>query len=184
MVSGNISESPDHKIKLEYESKEGFRILLWEPKRESKLLQTVFDGSGAIMDQRLFNAESINSKALAEAFMSKNGIEPKESVYEPVKLKAQCPSCNGASLVRYAETISDASKIPVMPIYMCTECGNKSYYMTDAYLKSLINSKQVLFEPKDMEEFKSNEQKFINELKAYIVRIFASKHILSIKNGV
>jgi transposase-like protein len=181
MVSGNISESPEHKVRLEYEDSEGPVIVLWEPKEGKYLLQTIFDDKSGILDQKLLNLESHSQNEVIEAFMESNGIEPKESVYESVEFHGECPSCRMPSLVRYAAVESKASKIPIMPIYTCKNCGSKSYHLTKRYLKKLITSNKELFENADIEEFAGDEQKFINELEAYIVRVFASKHILKVK---
>ncbi|MCL5680179.1 MAG: hypothetical protein M1465_02475 [Candidatus Marsarchaeota archaeon] len=181
MVSGNISESPDHKVKLEYEAEDGTVVVLWEPKEGKYLLQTSFDGSGAILDQRLLKLESHSQNEVIEAFLESNGIEPKESVYESIEFNGSCPSCSTPALVRYASIEGKASKIPIMPIYTCKNCGTKAYHLTDKYLKKLVASNKGLFENVDMQEFAADEQKFINELEAYIIRIFASKHILKVK---
>ena len=181
MVSGEISESPQHKIKLHYGDGDSAVTVLWEPKAGSRLLQTFFNGDGAIVDQHLLNIGGHEIKEAVEAYLSENGIEPKESVYEDIAFARACPSCNSYGLQRYAELVSDASKIPVMPIYVCRSCGKKSYYLTDEYLSRLAKTKKELFEADELSEMEKDEQKFINEIKAYIVRIYASKHIPSIR---
>ena len=181
MVSGNVAESPNHKIKLEYESMGSTITVLWEPKGSKYLLQTSFDEHGGILDQKLINITNHDRKEVVEAFMDANGIEPKESVYEEIEFKGKCPACGKPELVRYASVESDASKIPIMPIYTCSGCGTEAYHLTDAYLKKLVASNKSLFENLDLEEMAKDEQKFINELKAYIIRVFASKHILNAK---
>ena len=55
MSSGNISESPEHSIKLEYELGGEPLQVLWEPKGEGYTLQTTFDKYGGILDQKLIN---------------------------------------------------------------------------------------------------------------------------------
>lgn len=181
MASGNISESPEHSIKLEYEL-DGVQLqALWEPKGDGYTLQTIFDKDGGILDQRLINIKGHDQKELVEAFMDSNGIEPKESVYEPITLHKGCPSCHRNTLVRHASTEKKPSKIPIMPLYDCSSCGTKAYYLTDGYLRKLVVSNRELFDGMDMKEFETDEQKFINELKAYIIRVFASKHILNVK---
>lgn len=181
MSSGNISESPEHSIKLEYELGGEPLQVLWEPKGEGYTLQTTFDKYGGILDQKLINIKDHDQKEVVEAFMESNEIEPKESVYEPIKLHKECPSCHHNTLVRHASTEKKPSKIPIMPMYDCSSCGAKAYHLTDRYLKKLIVSNKELFEGMDMKEFEADEQKFINELKAYILRVFASKHVLNIK---
>ena len=181
MVSGNISESPEHKIKLEYEHEGALLTVLWEPKSGAYLLQTSFDENAVILDQKLINLNNHGQKEVVEAYMDANGIEPKESVYEDVKFRGNCPNCGKPDLVRYASVEHNASKIPIMPIYTCSGCGSKAYNLADAYLKKLVMSDKSLFENIDLEDMARDEQKFINELKAYIVRVFASKHILNAK---
>ncbi|MEM0154237.1 MAG: hypothetical protein QW814_00160 [Methanothrix sp.] len=181
MTSGNISESPEHSIKLEYELGGKLLQALWEPKDGGYTLQTIFDKDGGILDQKLINLQGHDQKEVVEAFMDSNDIEPKESVYEPVALHKECPSCHRRTLVRRSYIEKKPSKIPIMPMYECTNCGSKAYYLTDWYLKKLVVSNKELFEGVDIKEFETDEQKFINELKAYIIRIFASKHVLNIK---
>jgi hypothetical protein len=181
MVSGNISESPEHSIKLEYELGGELLRALWEPKDGGYTLQTIFDRDGGILDQKLINLKGHDQKEVVEAFMESNGIEPKESVYEPITLHRECLSCHHKTLIRHASSEKKPSKIPIMPMYDCSNCGAKAYHLTDRYLKKLVVSNKELFEGMDMKEFEADEQKFINELKAYIIRVFASKHVLNVK---
>ncbi len=177
-IHGSIAESPEHKIKLEYETEEGLMLVLWEPKGNNYSLQTSFDRNGGILDQKLMKLDGHDQKEIVEAYMESNDIQPNESVYESIEFKGKCPECGKQSLVRYASVERDASKIPIMPIYTCSGCGTKAYHITDAYLKKLVKSNSSLFENIDLKEMAEDEQKFINEIKAYIVRVFASKHIL------
>ena len=153
MVSGNISESPEHSIKLEYEQGGELLQVLWEPKESGYVLQTIFDSEGGIIDQKLINLKEHAQKEVAEAFMESNDIEPKESVYEPIKLHKECPSCHKKTLVRHASAEKKHSKIPIMPMYDCSSCGSKAYYLTDRYLKKLVVSNRELFDGIDMKEF-------------------------------
>lgn len=104
----------------------------------------------------------------------------KERPYESVRLKKPCPNCNTDSLVRYVESVPKP-EMPVMPLYICSNCKKKSYYLTTAYLEHLIKNNTDLFSKAELSEFDKNSDAFIRELEGYILRIFASKKIMCIK---
>ena len=176
-----ISEGPGHSVRLDYRDGDVSMTLLWEPVAKGHVLETKFSSSCSILDQRLIKLGNAAVKDIAEAFMEQHSLEPLETVFEEPKLEAKCPSCGSGRLDRYAKSVKSPNSVPVMPIYQCRECGAKSYHLTDAYLKKLAVSNPGMFELKDLKSMAEDEERFIKELREYIVRIFASKKILSIK---
>jgi len=61
------------------------------------------------------------------------------------------------------------------------ECKAKSYYLTDEYLEFLVDSNYNMFSDDEQREIERDKNAFLKELRAYIIRIFASKKIQSIK---
>jgi hypothetical protein len=53
--------------------------------------------------------------------------------------------------------------------------------MTDEYLDYLISSNPELFGKGELDEFRKDKEKFMGELRRYIISIFASKRIKSIE---
>ena len=175
-----ISESPRHSIRLDY-AERARATMLWEPIGREHALETVFDERGAILDQKLVKLNGHTLHDLVSDFLESAGIEPKESVYEEVRIGARCPSCGSAGLRRAAQSAASPASVPVMPLYTCQNCGAKSYHLTDSYLRELVSHNKGLFEPKELEELNTDEERFIKEIREYIARVFASKKILSIK---
>lgn len=104
-----------------------------------------------------------------------------EKTYEEVKLNRQCPHCGGTSLVRFANSVMTSKELPVMPIYSCNACTKRSYYLTDEYLAFLVKNNKALFEGAELAELEKDSQAFMHEMKEYIIRIFATKHIARIR---
>jgi hypothetical protein len=68
-----------------------------------------------------------------------------------------------------------------MPLYSCTGCSTKSYYLTRDYLEYLVDNNNSMFEAAELSELSKDKNAFMSELEAYIIRIFASKKIMCIK---
>lgn len=178
-MSSNISESPDHTIKLEYIVNGAKIIKIWETLSDKSVLETTFSPDGGILDQRLFDP-SISARERADRFVEQEGLEPREGVYEEVLLDKRCPRCGG-EIERYSKIAPNSREIPIVPIYVCRSCGAKSYYMTDSYLKHLISRNSSLFSSIDIKAYKENSKEFINEIREHINRIFAARRIFEIK---
>ena len=104
-----------------------------------------------------------------------------EKAYEEVKLNRQCPHCGETSLVRFADSVVASKDLPVMPLYSCSVCKKRSYYLTDEYLEFLVKNNASLFEGAELAELEKDSQAFMHEIKEYIIRIFAAKHIERIR---
>ncbi|MGD0729239.1 MAG: hypothetical protein ABR981_04140 [Candidatus Micrarchaeaceae archaeon] len=157
-------------------------IKILEP-RETELLEMVFDMNGFVLLQKLTkiqNKEDIDLKIKETLHKEKiSKISKKE--YSEVKITKNCPNCNESALELYVEAFASNGKVPVVPTYHCKNCKGKSYYLTDSYLEYLVNENKGLFSDAELIELEKDRNAFMNEIKAYIIRIFASKKILNIK---
>ncbi len=175
-----LSRNGAGKVKLEYAHDGQKRTVLWEP-LGSGTVETIFDGEGAIALQRIFS-DKIDKEAQVARFIKAEKIAGvRQGDYSEIRFNKKCPTCGADSLQRLAETISDSSKMPVMPIYVCGSCKGKSYYLTDSYLEHLISNNVDLFEENERKALDSDKGAFVKEIKEYIIRIFASKRIMCIK---
>jgi predicted RNA-binding Zn-ribbon protein involved in translation (DUF1610 family) len=112
------------------------------------------------------------------SYIPSKNIEHRD--FNEPELSKQCPYCGSNKLVRYTKANKHAA-IPVMPLYICEECRAKSYYLTDEYLEYLVDSNRDMFSQEEQAEIVKDKIAFLKELRAYIIRIFASKKIQSIK---
>ena len=176
-MESNISESPEHIVKLEYTADGSPTIRTWERAGEGNVLETVLSEDGAILDRHLLKAEK-SPKEHAEEFIEVLGLEPRESVYEAVSIQKGCPKC-GSSLSCLIQ--DEHGGIPVMPVYICGSCKAKSYHLTDKYLDILISRNMKTFSEAELETYTKNPEEFIKEVRANINRMFAAKHIQEIK---
>lgn len=177
-----ISESPDHKIKLEYVVNDKRVTTLWEPKGNDMVLLSNFNIEGGLLNQRLFKAADKTTKDIANDFIDQNGIEDiRESVFEDIRLDKECPSCKSKSLARFAE-FANTDKIPIIPMYICKKCNSRSYYLTDDYLTILINEHKDLFEEAEIKESEEDFDKFRDNVKEYISRVMAMNKVIRIKS--
>ncbi|MDE1868785.1 MAG: hypothetical protein KGH60_02355 [Candidatus Micrarchaeota archaeon] len=168
-------------VKLEYHENGAKITKLWE-QRGDHTLETTFNGDGAILVQELTKLDHKDVLQRVDIILKNAGIiSAKEVQYEDVKLNKQCPKCSASGLSRHVEAFSTRQEIPVMPLYHCKGCGSQSYYLTDSYLEHLVVNNKGMFDVKELSELDANKQAFMDELKAYIIRIFASKRIMCIK---
>jgi len=177
--NARVSES-NGRFKLEYviEGKRAF--VTWERKGPAMLV-TEYNGIGAITAQNLEKLTSDQVKKKIASLLDKLGIKEVSNVeYSGVELDKPCPNCGKHTLKRYSE-LHPESPVPVMPLYICTSCNAESYYLTDEYLKSMVFGHKELFSKEELKGLEADEDAFLNELKEYIIRIFASKKILHIK---
>ena len=142
---------------------------------DGHILHEHLDSNGALLDQELFKDGNIHVHI--DALLNRIKCEAKTGVYETVYLKKSCPKCGNTSLNRYF----DGKNVPIVPVYRCMNCSSNSIFITDEYLSKLVKNNGNLFDKKEIEELSKNNDYFMSELKEYIIRIFASKKILSIK---
>ncbi len=139
------------------------------------MLHEHLDFNGALLDQNLFSDST--AKMHIDAFLNKTKFEIKVCEYSDPVLKKSCPKCSNMPLKRHF----DGKDISIIPIYECPACTNRAIFLTDKYLSKLINNNKELFDQKEIDELSKNSDYFMSELKEYIIRIFASKKIFSIR---
>jgi hypothetical protein len=103
--------------------------------------------------------------------------ERESGQFMKIKLNRKCPKCGNIGMQRAADSVGPEFRAMVMPIYTCSSCSTKGYHLTEPYLKFLLEKQKELLSEKEKEEMMANEAAFIKEIKAYIIRIFASKKI-------
>jgi predicted RNA-binding Zn-ribbon protein involved in translation (DUF1610 family) len=167
------------KVLLEYCTQGRRTLKLWEAKRDGTL-ETTFDGDGAILAQQLFGVTNTESR-IKDVMGAASASAVRERAYEEVRLNKACPHCGEARLVRSAHSASHGKNVLVMPVYDCDSCHKQSYHLTDEYLAFMVDSNKHLFEDKERADLEKDRQAFLHELKEYIIRIFAAKHVARIR---
>ena len=138
-------------------------------------LRTYFDKEGAILHREPVDPKKgIEEIAMETARLL--GTPVKGGEYSPVKLSKPCPTCAASTLIEHRD-----SSVPIMPIYVCTSCGAKAFMLTDEYLSQLVRENLRAFSDAERKELETDPGKFSDELREYIIRIFASKRIIGIK---
>ena len=156
-------------------------IKLWEPVK-GNVLEVTFSPDGSILTQKLIKHDSKLIEELSDKFINSLDLDELAGAeYDEVKFDRECPKCGNRELRRYVEEFRSSDMLPVLPLYICKNCRTQSYYLTDEYLEYLVLSNRELFSEQELRELSSDRQAFMKELKGYIIRILASKKILSIK---
>ncbi|MDE1856736.1 MAG: hypothetical protein KGH98_01485 [Candidatus Micrarchaeota archaeon] len=172
-----LSTSVDGKRRLTHKDS----TYLWEP-AGSGILETRFNKNGHITDQNLFKKGMFDfERRLSEVATEIGAVKFEEAPFSDVEIDKRCPKCSATALKRYYEQNRNSSDLPIMPIYICASCGTKSYFLTDAYLERLVNSNRQLFSQQEAAELEKDAERFMKELKGYIIRIYASKRIIEIR---
>jgi hypothetical protein len=175
-----FSRGPKGEAKFEYLDGEDRKTLVIEPLEEG-VLETVFDNEGGVLNQ--VAVKGGNDVLFDEIYgMLKRSSSVRKVVYNGVMLNKTCPHCSSKGVLnRDIEPSVGIKGIPVVPTYVCSSCGGKSYYLTDTHLKSMVSENRERFSENELKELDESEEKFLEELKGYIIRIFASKRIIAIK---
>ncbi len=150
-------------------------MAVWEP-IGANTLETLFDSKGRVVKRQLL---ALNHNAIAERlerFIADNHIEALEE-RDPgeVVCGMRCPYC-GERALKHMNKYGDAA--PVMPTYACGACNGKCYHLSDDYLAFLVDNNTALFTEEELEMMRADKGSFMRELRAYIIRVFASKHML------
>jgi len=168
-------KSPNGKVRTA--SRDG-KFAIADELKDGSLI-TFFNENGEVLDQRILKGKSIEEGL--EYYVGPLKIV--ESEYKEVEVKAVCPRCGKRSIRRELDLVDTRklSNVPVVPIYVCTSCGQGFYSLTKEYLKKIVDEHLDLFSAEENSEREKNEEAFINELNEYIIRIFASKKLMRIK---
>ncbi|MCL5430146.1 MAG: hypothetical protein M1504_01555 [Candidatus Marsarchaeota archaeon] len=178
-----LSMGEKGKVRLDYSEGNGGRVALWEP-FDNGVLETLFDTKGGILKQSLMEIKDKKEDVAAAGvglIVERTSSRITNGKYSEISIDKKCPSCNKSDLSRIASTVNDSSKIPVMPMYECRSCGSQSYYLTDEYLEYLVTNNRDLFSENEAKELASQRGATLNELREYIIRIFACKRINNIR---
>ena len=176
-----VSRDGNGRMKLEYVDRGRKKIRLWETKND-KTLETTFGEEGSILIQRVVSLDTVTlNQRVIDSLKEADAKITQETAFTDIKLAKACPKCGEDKLARYVEAFSSKNEVPVMPIYYCSGCTTKSYYLTNDYLEFLIDNNRPMFSPEEVAELEKDKGKFMSELHAYIIRIFASQKVMWIK---
>ena len=167
-----IALSKDGKFRVDYVSNGKWLIEEFETIKDKGILEITYNANGEVLNQKLLKGEI---SMLVNSFTSNPNSKILTKDYEEIKITRPCPVCKKGAIKK------EKIPIPIIPTYICDSCGSKSYNLTDEYLSKLAYENIHLFSNLEIKELKENNQKFMKELKEYIIRIFASKHITNIK---
>jgi len=183
MANRAVISSGSSAYKLELYINGKHDSIIWEH-AHGVILETRFNNDGAITMQRYIKPANGDILDEIKSILKSNSItDVMHSDYSDVKLDKACPKCGAHRLKRYSSaSLATDGAVPVMPIYICEACGTKSYYLTDEYLEYMVYGNANLFTEDERKELDTNKKAFLEELKAYIIRIFASKKIMCIKS--
>lgn len=179
MEDVQFSRGPRGEARFDYAADGERKTLLIEPIKEG-ILETLFDEEGGILKQIAIKGGAQTMESEVEGLL-KRLVSVGNTTYREVMLKKKCPHCGETGLVRAKDQSAGVSDVPIIPTYVCSSCGGKSYHLTDAHLKSLVSDSKTLFSDTELRELNNSEEEFLKELKEYIIRIFASKRIIAIK---
>ena len=177
MVLLSTSKGKD-KYRIVYGSGENRNIETFEDVRIG-ILETTFDADGEVLDQKLLKRE-IGIEEAARSFLEGIEGEVKANAYREVEIAKACPKCGSTNVKRDIGALKEDG-IPIVPRYVCVDCGTHSYRLTDRYLEKLVYSNRQMFSKEELEALDRDRAAFMKELKEYIIRIFASKKIMEIR---
>lgn len=147
-------------------------IILWEEK-EDAVLMTKFNLKGEILEQAGMPKAKAESHALNYSKEKKVAIEKVK--FANVEIDKVCPHCGLKTLKRISESAKNMAEVPVMPMYLCSNCGKRSFYLTDEYLAFLADNNLTLFNAAEREALKSKKEETLREIKETAKRIFIAK---------
>jgi hypothetical protein len=153
--------------------------MVFEP-LQNGFLQGIYDENGGVLQQKLVVATQKEIDEIINSSLSGAAVNS-SSDFKEIKLNRGCPKCGTLGLDRTGLDPGARDKISVMPLYLCGSCGCRGYYLTDHYLKSLVLERGGLFSDEERKQLMEDERAFMDEIKAYIIRIFASKKVECIK---
>lgn len=179
-----ISRSRDGRLRTSNYARGGVSAFSVSERTAFGVLLTEFNANGEVLDQHCLK-EKDSLHALVKFIGADNPEIAEIDAYERVSANAACSKCSKRELVRELDLVPPEAinNVPVVPIFVCTSCRQKSYSMTESYLRNLVKSNVPLFTEDERKEMAADENKFIGLLQEYIIRIFASKKISRMKTG-
>lgn len=179
-----LYRSPDNRLRTSFYEKSGRRAFSLSERTAFGVLLTEFSEDGEVFDQHCIK-EKDHLGALAKYLGLGSPVVVDVDAYEKVSANAACGGCSGRGLARELDLVAPEAinNVPVVPIFVCRSCKQKSYSMTESYLRNLVKSNAPLFTEEERKELDADENKFIGVLQEYIIRIFASKKISRLKIG-
>lgn len=154
----NTRVSGDGRLRTcDYPSGDGMCFCVAEETRMGTLI-TEFKDSGEVLDQ--FCSRAGDAKAALGDYLKGTGVPDflDSGTYEKVRVGARCTKCKG-EIARELDLKNpkDIGRVPVVPIFLCRNCGSRFYSMTDSYLKKLISRQAGLFSDDDLRAMEGNE---------------------------
>ncbi len=161
---------------------EGERCFAVAERIKNGVLVSEFGERSGVLGQSYSKASDPLAE-LAKHFSSDYKVSETVGRYEKVEASLPCVKCGTGKVVRELDTdVKDTDgTVPVVPIFICTSCGNKSYSISRKYLEKLVDGNLELFEQEELAERSKDSGIFINTLEEYIIRVFASKKIDRLK---
>ncbi|MDE1855942.1 MAG: hypothetical protein KGH49_01770 [Candidatus Micrarchaeota archaeon] len=183
-MSLQVFRSPDGRYRTEPYFSNEVRAFAISEKTANGVLVSEFTEEGELLDQiyKKSNDPMVEIANHVKHIASELTIRSVES-YSGVEVRAKCDGCNGKSIKREMDLLAPPTilKIPVVPLFVCTNCKKKFYSMTPTYLRKLVARNTEMFEKNELEMRNAGEQAFIDEVQEYMVRVFASKKLTRIK---
>ncbi|MGI0141112.1 MAG: hypothetical protein ACREBF_00460 [Candidatus Micrarchaeales archaeon] len=179
-----VHKSPDGRYRTDFYEFEGQKAFAVIEKTAHGVLVSEFSKDGEVLDQTYNKSKeplaeiAVHLKNVTEKIMIKNVDN-----YEHVKVNATCETCTNGKISREMDLVhpSAITTVPVIPLFVCSNCKKKLYSITQSYLKNLVVRNVGLFEPDEEKMRKTNEAAFIKEIQEYMIRIFASKKLARMK---
>ena len=170
--------SPDRRLRTEtFKSAEGTVFCIAEPMAWGTLVSR-FKESGEIVD-RVENERTRNATSALEMYFAGSAtMEVLEAgSFEHVRAQAACAACGGTKVERELDSqrTDEMQEVPVIPVFVCTDCGSRFCLISDDYVKNMISKYSRYIALKKSQDAESTA--FISSVKDNIIRSFASQNI-------
>ncbi len=170
--------SPDKRLRTEtFRTPAGAMFCVAEPMAWGTLVSK-FKESGEIVD-RVENERARSTNEALDMYLT--GFATLEVLetdsFEHVRARAACSSCGGMAVEREMDRMrtENMREAPVIPVFVCTNCGSRFCLVNDDYVKNMISKYSRYIA---MEKGQSTESAaFISSVKDNIIRSFASQNI-------
>lgn len=174
-----VFRSPDHRLKAKIAN-----TTYIAEKTAVGILISEFDNDGGVINQ--IYSKGVDPVSEISSHLKTGMVELVEvNKYDSVKVNAVCDKCGKKDLKRELDLVDPVNirAVPIVPMFVCSSCTSKFYYLSNNYLKNLVEKNPHLFKEDELKEKAKDEGVFIHTLQEYIIRIFASKKINRVKFG-